>query len=198
MASLSPALAREALIQQIQQLFTSDPYHEFSLIVEDNSKLRQQEKYLNITNDQNLKALARLQQNIDTVTERNAEYSTQLDHLTQENQQLQRSLDGAEGTIMKKDKELDQNDKAATKLEAMLKRRETEIDNFKQCLHRERETLKVAEDARNSVEHDLTLFKRELSSHKERLQWLSQFSAELRKPDRDLMYVQSNRNFWHC
>lgn len=198
MASLSPALAIEALIQQIQQLGTSEPYHVSSFIVEENSKLRQEEKYLNIANEINIKTITRLQRNIETVNEQKAEYSTQVDHLTQKNQQLQRSLDDAEGTIVKKVEELSKLDKATTELEATLKRRETEIDGLKQCLHRERETFKMAEDARKAVEHDLTRLTREVSSHRESLHRLGQFAAELRKPDRDVMYVRSNRNFGHC
>lgn len=198
MASLNPALEIEALIQQHQQLVTGEPYHQFSLIVEENSKLRQQDKDLNITNDQLLNAIVRLKQKNAIATKQNAEYSTQLEHLTQENQQLKRSLVDAEGTIGKKDKELGQHDEEITELEAMLKRREAEIDSLQRCLYGERKAVKVAEDARKAVEHDLTRLTREISSHRERLERLGQFAAELSKPDRDVMYVRSKRNFGHC
>jgi chromosome segregation ATPase len=128
---------------------------------------------------------------LETITEQNAEYSTQFDALTQEIQHLQSTLDHAREDIKMKDEELCENKKSATKLETDLKQRETELDNFKQRLNKEREISKTAKDARIAIEHDLMLLKRERSSLSERLQWLNQFAAELRKPDRDVMYVQS-------
>lgn len=160
--------------------------------------MRQLEKDLNITNEQNLKSLAHLQQNVATETQRNAEFLAQLDRLTEENQQLKRSLDGAKATIMKKDEELGDNHKATTKLEAMLKRKETEIDSLKQCLVKEKELFKATEGSRVAVEKDLTLLKEEFSSQKESLQWLQQFTAELRKPDKGVMYAQSTGDILRC
>lgn len=164
------------------------------MIVEEKTTLRQQERALNITNEQNLKTLGHLQQNLETIKEQNADYSTKVDRLTQEIQHLQSTLDDARGSIKMKDEELCENHKSTTKLEADLKQRATELDNFKQCLHREREISKTAKDARKAVEHDLMLLERERSSLSERLQWLNQFAAELRKPDRDVMYAQSCTN----
>jgi hypothetical protein len=72
---------------------------------------------------QNLKTLGHLQQNLETVTEQNAEYSTQVDGLTQEIQHLQIALNNARGIIKIKDEELCKNKKSTTKLAADLKQR---------------------------------------------------------------------------
>jgi uncharacterized protein YoxC len=191
MDSLSSASSCEDLIQQLQRLMTSDAYSELLLIVKENAILRQHERDLNITNEQNLKTLGHLQQNLETATEQIAEYSTQVDGLTQETQRLQIALNNAQGNMKIKDEELRENKKSTTKLAANLKQRETELANFKQCLNKERENSKTEKDARIATEHDLTLLKREISTLSERLQCLNQFTVDLRKPDRDIMYVQA-------
>ncbi|KAJ5880800.1 uncharacterized protein N7473_011853 [Penicillium subrubescens] len=190
MDSLSSASSCEDLIQQLQRLMTSDAYSELLLIVKENAILRQHERDLNITNEQNLKTLGHLQQNLETATEQIAEYSTQVDGLTQEIQRLQIALNNAQGNMKIKDEELRENKKSTTKLAANLKQRETELANFKQCLNKERENSKTEKDARIATEHDLTLLKREISTLSERLQCLNQFTVDLRKPDRDIIRDQ--------
>ncbi|OKP12167.1 hypothetical protein PENSUB_2327 [Penicillium subrubescens] len=111
MDSLSSASSCEDLIQQLQRLMTSDAYSELLLIVKENAILRQHERDLNITNEQNLKTLGHLQQNLETATEQIAEYSTQVDGLTQEIQRLQIALNNAQGNMKIKDEELRENKK---------------------------------------------------------------------------------------
>lgn len=188
MASEKSPLTNENLFRQIQQFLTSEPHAEISRIVEDNSKLRQQAEVLKITNEQNLKNIAQLQRNIETVTEQNFEYSTQIGRLTQESRQLERNINDAASSIIKKDEELGRNAEAITELESAIKLKDTEIDDFKQCLQRERETSKEAEDARKALEHNSTLLDQKVSSYREKLEWLNQFTVELRKPDRSIMY----------
>lgn len=190
MESLS-SFSCEVFIQQLQQLMTSDAYNELSLIVKENAILRQRERDLNITNEQNLKTLGHLQQNLETINEQNAKYSTQVDSLTQEIRHLQIALNVARGNIQTKDEELCKSKRSTAKLESDLKQRESEIDNFKQCLHRESENSKTEKDARIAMEDDLMLLERERSSLSKRLQWLNHFATELKKPDRDVMYVHS-------
>lgn len=189
MESLSPTFSCEALIQELQRLVTSDAYNELSLIVKENTSLRLQDKDLNNTNEQNIKTLGHLQQKLDTISEQNAEYCSQLDRLAREIQHLQSTLNDARESIKMKDEESCENKKSAAKLEADLKQRETELADCKKCLHKEREISK-ARNATKNIEHNLMLLEQEKSSLSGRLQWLNQFTTELGKPDKNVMDVQ--------
>ncbi|KAF3396118.1 hypothetical protein F1880_007246 [Penicillium rolfsii] len=195
MESLSSASSCEKLILQLHQLMESEAYSKFLLIAKENTTLRQNEKDLKVTNDQILKTLRQVQQNLETVTEQKAEYFAQVDDLTLEIQNLQIALNEARENLKIKDQELCTNKKSTSKFEVDLKQKETELGNYKQSLKKEKEICKTEKDARIAIEHDLMLLKREKSSLSERLQWLNQFTVELKKLDRDLIRRQLHNIF---
>ncbi|KAI0127205.1 hypothetical protein BJ170DRAFT_595083 [Xylariales sp. AK1849] len=122
-----PSQLLESFIRHVQTLATDTSYQYLKGILEDNATLKDRNNVLSITNEENFKTLAKLQQQLADEAKRNDEQNAEVVNLTTENADLTKKVTTLEGEAETTRAQLNESTEEISKLETDLIDRDAEI-----------------------------------------------------------------------
>jgi chromosome segregation ATPase len=157
-----PSQLLESFIQHVQRLAEDTSYQYLKGILEDNSILRDRNHILNITNHENVKTMAQIQQQLADEVARAEEQKVNLANLTNENSDLARKLLLLEGESATTKTQLDESNEEISRLQAELVNRDTEIEMTKAQLNMSTDEALQLQGELTSKETEIETMKTEL------------------------------------
>lgn len=143
-----PSAFLEGFIQHVQTLCQDSSFQYLKGVLEENSNLKERNHILDITNDENHRAIAKLQVQLDDCSKRHEEQSEEMAALTQERALLDEKMSQLEVDAEAARKELDSNADAFSKLQtevceksAALEAKDAELESTKTDLTKTSVTL---------------------------------------------------------
>ncbi|RYP86378.1 hypothetical protein DL769_000762 [Monosporascus sp. CRB-8-3] len=174
----------------------SDPsYNSIRQVLGENDSLKQQVG----EESQDLEALTRtvgrLQQSLDSETERGKEKSTQLGELKTINKTLTGERDTEKEKVAEKEKRLQENAKAVSELQAKLKASTNTINKLKDSIKEKENQCKETSSLLNKVTTELKEKKAEVATMSEKYKALSQYSCVMNTASDEVISKEVGRLF---
>lgn len=143
-----PSTFLEGFIQHVQTLCQDSSFQYLKGVLEENSNLKERNHILDITNDENHRAIAKLQVQLDDCSKRHEEQSEEMAALTQERASLDEKMSQLELDAEAAKKELESNADAFSRLQtevceksAALESKDAELESTKTDLTKTSVTL---------------------------------------------------------
>ncbi|KAH8681741.1 hypothetical protein BX600DRAFT_505395 [Xylariales sp. PMI_506] len=215
-----PSQMLESFIKHVQVLAADSSYQFLKGILDDNEDLKDRNNNLNITNDQNLKTLGRLQQQLEEETKRVEEQVSEIEKLVNDNTDLngrvelleqdaettkaqldqnaediaslRTSLGEATGELEETKTDLEKTREENSQLQADVNFRDSEIQGLMTSLEEERSSLAATRALEEQARTELQFVKDELEAKKTRLNELAALTFKMKNPPQDTTRQQLN------
>ncbi|KAI0593779.1 hypothetical protein F4775DRAFT_487475 [Biscogniauxia sp. FL1348] len=218
METLLPAEAVEGFMRSIQLLASDGSYQRLQAVVDENHYLKGRNESMTIANDENIRSITKLRQELDEEGRRIVEKDSEIERLTNETVDLGARLADAERREEEAQAQIERNieeisrlqttldeaqqretedkSKIAKDAEAILKlnedvaARDTEISNLQSSLEQEKSRLAETLAAEDRVKQELAAVSEDLQTKNTKLGQLDGFTFHMRKQPREEIRAQ--------
>ncbi|KAI1506332.1 hypothetical protein F5X99DRAFT_49 [Biscogniauxia marginata] len=218
METLLPAEAVEGFMRNIQLLASDGSYQLLQAVIDENHYLKGRNESMTIANDENIRSITKLRQELDDEGRRIVEKDSEIQRLTNETVDLNARLADAERreevakiqlernieelsrlqTTLDEALQREEEDKSKiardaediSKLHEDIAARDAEIDNLKSSLDQEKSNLTVTQAAEERVKQELAAVYEDLQAKNTKLSRLDGLAFHMRRQPREEIHAQ--------